>query len=65
MFQLRAARQIPFKLNPVKLPDMVVVMVAFDKGVQFAIGHVVKYPAVGAQVMRGFRQVNSHSGIAR
>jgi hypothetical protein len=32
MFQLRAARQIPFKLNPVKLPDMVVV--AFDKGVQ-------------------------------
>src|SRR5580704_3068187 len=61
--QIRTARQIAFKLDPVQ-PLNVLMRIRFHESVQFTICDAVEYPAICSDILSGLRQFNSYCRIA-
>ncbi len=57
-------RKVAFELDPVQALD-VLVGIRLDEDVQLAIGDAQQDEAIGAGVLRGFRNLNAYLGIAR
>ena len=62
MRQVRLGRNVAFELNPVEALN-ILIRVGVDEGVQLAVRDVVKDPAIGANVLNRFRQLDTYFGI--